>query len=174
MSWIGPHEYFYQPGETNSSCLHDTHSFNRPPRAAEFQRRWLEANATTAAESNEIALQTEERTATVAAHETTADIESMEISPVISSKPTTNQTTFTESANSQRDNQCDDIAIESAPSIRPSAQQQRKATTPAKIIDRTETMHYAPTTSEHTKGANKSLSVKCFNRVLRYRKVLPW
>ena len=61
-----------------------------------------------------------------------ADIESMEISPVISSKPTTNQTTFTESANSQRDNQCDDIAIESAPSIRPSAQQQRKATTPAK------------------------------------------
>ena len=113
--WIGPDEHFYKPDETNSSHLHDTQSFNQPPAVAEFQRRWLEANATTASERNGITQQPDEQTSPIAAHEATTNIESMEASPELSSQLTTNEKTFAGLADSERDKQCEDIAITTAP-----------------------------------------------------------
>jgi hypothetical protein len=123
---------------TNSARLHDTQTRNRPPAVAEFQRRWLEENMkgvttensplTTASECNGVVQQSDEQIVTLAARGVTTDIEIMEVTPEISSKSTTNEMTFAEPADSQRDNQCDSTAIESAPSIRPSAQQQKKST----------------------------------------------
>ena len=50
----------------------------------------------------------------------------------MSSNPKTNQMVFTEPSDGQSDNQCEDTVIETASSIQPSPQQQRKTTTRAK------------------------------------------